>query len=86
MLSTMLDWSGTICIISGSIFLANKHVTSKYRLIVFILYLISNLLWIPMSLLIGTYGLLLAQGILLIINIKGIIVCVIEIKGDILKI
>lgn len=82
MLVIILDWSGTLFIILGSIILANKHINSKHRLIVFILYLISNLLWIPMSLVVGTYGLLLAQAILLIINIKGIIICVIEIKKE----
>jgi len=82
MIATILDWTGTIFIIIGSIILAKKDIKLNFRLLVFIFYLVSNILWIPMSLFLGTYGLLLAQIILFFINIKGIIVCFVEIKGD----
>lgn len=82
MLITILDWSGTTCIIIGSVILTTKNIKDKTRLMVFILYFISNILWIPMSLMIGTYGLLAAQIMLFMINVKGIYICQKKIRHE----
>lgn len=75
-MKVILDWAGTTLIILASILLTSKKASKpKIRLKVFTLFLGSNLLWIPLAILLILPGFFLTQCILLIINLKGIITC-----------
>jgi len=81
MLVIFLDWSGTIFIIIGSIiFTSRKASKPKIRLFALSFYLLSNIFWSPFAIILETYGLLVTQIILFVINIRGIIICLIEIR------
>ncbi len=81
MITIILDWTGTFFIILGSIFITSKKAFKpKIRLLTLSFYFLSNIFWIPFAIILETYGLLVTQIILLIINLKGIFNCFIEIK------
>lgn len=78
----ILDFCGTILVlIAAFIFATKKASKPKIRLIAFSFFLGSNIIWIPMGIIIGIIPFfILTQIILLGINIKGIIVCKKEMK------
>lgn len=81
MLIQILDYLGTFFVIMAAFLFSSKSAAKpSIRKKAFILFLFSNALWIPMSILIGTYGLLVSQIILTMINIKGI-VCIVKGNG-----
>ena len=83
MIVTFLDWTGTVLIILGSIIIASKKASKpKIRLFALSFYLASNVFWIPFAILLRTYGLLITQIVLFIINLRGIIYCFIESKKE----
>jgi len=81
MITTILDWTGTIFIILGNfIITSERSFNPKIKLIALISYLISNILWIPFAILLNIEGLLITQVIFLLTNIKGIYYCIKKIK------
>lgn len=72
----ILDFGGTVLIILASLILTSKTASNpKIRIKALLLFLGSNILWIPFAILLGTPWFLITQCILLILNIKGIIYC-----------
>lgn len=81
MIILLLDWIGTIFIIFGSFIITlKKAFKPKVRLIALSSYLASNIFWMPFAIMLGTYGLLVTQVVLFLINLRGIINCKSEIK------
>ena len=72
----IVDWIGTICVlIAAFIFAMKKAYKPKLRMIAFVFFLGSNAMWIPLGIILNTWGFLLTQSVLVIINIRGIINC-----------
>lgn len=81
-LLTFLDISGTILIIIGGFIITSKKAANpKIRRISLYCYTISAILWIPMGIMLGTWGLMTSQIIMLSIDIKGLINIREELKG-----
>lgn len=78
-MTEILDYSGTVCVIIAALLFASKKANlPKTRKIAFTFFLLSNVFWIPMSLILQAYGLFISQIIMAIINTKGLI----NLKGE----
>ncbi len=71
-------------LIAAFIFSLKRAYKPKLRLIAFSFFLGSNIVWIPMGFIVGLPWFLLTQGILVVLNIKGIIVCYNEWQKDLI--
>jgi hypothetical protein len=70
-----LDFFGTLMVITAAfIFSSEKATKPQIRLKAFSFFLASNIILIPMGILLNTYWFVLAQCVLLFTNVKGIIV------------
>ena len=76
MIVDILDFAGTIMVLTAAfLFSMKKAYKPKIRLTAFSFFLGSNFVWIPMGFIVGLPWFLLTQGILVVLNIKGVIVC-----------
>lgn len=83
MILIILDWIGTVFVVFGSFLITLKKARKpKIRLFALSSYLISNIFWIPFAIMLRTYGLLITQIFLFIINLRGIINCYKESKME----
>ena len=81
MIIDILDFAGTIMVLTAAyLFSLKKAYKPKIRLIAFSCFLASNVVWIPMGFMVGLQSFLLTQGILVVLNTKGIFVCRKEMK------
>jgi len=77
----ILDWSGTIFVLIAAFIIGGKKASiPKVRLIGLVFFLTANALWVPMAIILQTWGLLMSQVILVLINLRGIINCIKEMK------
>ena len=83
MIVDILDFCGTIMVLSAAyLFSLKKAYKPKIRMIAFSCFLASNVVWIPMGIMVELPWFLLTQGILVVFNIKGIIICYKEWQKD----
>jgi hypothetical protein len=81
MITEIIDWTGTVMVlIAAFVFAMKKAYKPKLRLIGFSFFLLSNCVWIPLGIILQTWGFLLTQIVLVVINIKGVVNCWKEIK------
>ena len=76
MIVNILDFCGTVMVLTAAfLFSMKKAYKPKIRLIAFSCFLGSNFVWIPMGFIVGLPWFLLTQGILVVLNTKGIVIC-----------
>ena len=75
MLITILDWTGTIFILVGN-YLVSSDGADKLtiRFIALSFFLISNIFWIPLAIILGVEGVFITQILLMPMNIRGILI------------
>ena len=83
MIVDILDFCGTIMVLMAAfIFSMKRAYKPKLRLIAFSCFLGSNIVWIPMGFMVELPWFLFTQGVLVILNTKGIIICYKELKKN----
>lgn len=68
----MIDIIAMVFSIAGSVLLASKHKYNKKELIIFLLYLVANILFTIYGFFINSIGIIGLNIVYLIISIKGI--------------